>query len=80
MPRPRDPDSDTGLAQERYAVVTASRRGRGRFAESAVTVVGSAGEALAAADAPGNRHAALVYGPSPSSEGVRIYYLVRWLP
>jgi hypothetical protein len=45
-----------------------------------VTVVGSAGEALAAADGARNRHAALVYGPSPSSEGVRIYYLLRWLP
>jgi hypothetical protein len=80
MLRSPDPDSDTGLAQERYATVTTSRPGRGRFAESAVTVVGSAGEALAAADGARNRHAALVYGPSPSSEGVRIYYLLRWLP
>jgi hypothetical protein len=80
VPRPRDPDTDTGLAQERYATVAARRGGRGRFAESAVTVVGTPGEALAAADPARDRHAALVYGPSPSSEGVRIYYLVRWLP
>ncbi|MCU0934956.1 MAG: hypothetical protein MUF66_02530 [Gammaproteobacteria bacterium] len=80
MPRPPPPDGDTGLAQECYATVTTHRRGRGRFAESAVHVVATAAEALAAADPAANCFAARVYGPSPSSEGLRIYYLVQWLP
>jgi hypothetical protein len=72
-------DGDTGLAKECFAVVPAARRPRARFPESSVTVVGSAAEALGAADLARNRHAAVVYGPSPSSEGLRLYYLVRWL-
>jgi hypothetical protein len=72
-------DAETGPAQDRYAVVTTARRERGRFAEGTVTVVDSAAEALAAADPARSRYAAVVYGPSPSSEGLRIYYLVRWL-
>jgi hypothetical protein len=42
-----------------------------------VQVVASAEEALAGAG-PG-AHPARVCGPSRSSEGFRLYYLVRWL-
>jgi hypothetical protein len=35
--------------------------------------------AIEAADGSRQRYGAVVYGPSTSSEGLRIYYLVRWL-
>ncbi len=63
----------------RFAVVHTRRRSRERFAEGCVTLVASESEAIAAADASRNRYAAMVYGPSSSSEGLHIYYLVRWL-
>ncbi len=71
-------DEESG-AEEHFAVVYAPRRGRGRFAENCVQVMDS--EAAARADAaPGDsRYAAVVMGPSRSSEGLRLYYLVRWL-
>ena len=72
-----DPESKS-LA-ERYALVKAANRRRGRFPEGCVTVVESEEAARAGQDAAQNLHAAIVYGPSSSSEGQRLYYLVRWL-
>ncbi len=72
-------DPDAGVVEEHYAVVYAPRRTRGRFAEECVTVVESEAAAIAAADAAGNRYPARVVGPARSSEGVRLFYLVRWL-
>ena len=72
-----DPDS-TSL-QERCALIHAPRRIRKRFPEGCVEIVASQNEARSRADAAKNLHAAIVYGPSVSSESQRIYYLVRWL-
>lgn len=67
------------LVQQQFALVQAVRGKRQRFPENVVEVVASAEEALQR-QAPGdNRHAAEVMGPSRSSEGFRMYYLVRWL-
>jgi hypothetical protein len=44
-----------------------------------VEIFDSMDEALAAADAANKRHAARVVGPSKSSEGQFIYYLLEWL-
>ncbi len=71
-----DPES-TSLA-ERFALVRAARR-RGRFPAGCVTEVAGVAEALAGADPARQIHPALVYGPSKSSEGQQVYYLVRWL-
>ena len=71
-----DPES-TSLA-ERFALVKTARR-RGRFPAGCVTEVPDAATALAGADAARQIHPAVVYGPSTSSEGQQIYYLVRWL-
>jgi hypothetical protein len=71
-----DPES-TSLA-ERFALVKTSRR-RGRFPAGCVTQVEDAAAALAGADATRQLHPAIVYGPSTSSEGQQVYYLVRWL-
>ncbi len=72
-----DPESD--IVEERYAVVYAPRRQRGRFAEDCVQVVESEAAALAGANATAGRYPAKVVGPARSSEGFRLYYLVCWL-
>jgi 2-keto-3-deoxy-6-phosphogluconate aldolase len=72
-----DPES-TSLA-ERYALVKAANRRRGRFPEGCITVVESEDAARAGRDEARKLHPAVVYGPSSSSEGQRLYYLVRWL-
>ncbi len=72
-------DPDTGIVEERYAVVYAPRRKRGRFSEDCVQIVESEAEALAAANTSEDRYPARVVGPARSSEGFRLYYLVCWL-
>jgi hypothetical protein len=67
------------LVQARFAVVNVKRGSRKRFAENCVTAMADAAAALAAADPAQNLHAAEVMGPSRSSEGFNLYYLVRWL-
>ncbi|HQT31386.1 MAG TPA: hypothetical protein PLE48_10155 [Thiobacillus sp.] len=63
------------------AVVIYSPAGkkRNRFPEGVVEVYPSETEALAHADPAKSRHAALASGPSRSSEGFKLFYLVRWL-
>lgn len=72
-----DPDSRS-LARQ-FAVVRSSRRARPRFPEGCVEIAADEATARAAADPARHLHAAEVYGPSVSSEGQRVYYLVRWL-
>jgi hypothetical protein len=72
-----DPESKS-LA-ERYALINAPNRRRARFPEGCVRVVDNAGAALAGRDDDRGLLPAIVYGPSSSSEGQRLYYLVRWL-
>lgn len=70
------------LVQQRFALVQAApsvRRKRQRFPENVVEVVDSEEEALRRQAPADNLHAAEVMGPSRSSEGFRLYYLVRWL-
>lgn len=54
-------------------------RNRKRFPESCVTEQDSEAAALAAARPAEGYHAAIASGPSRSSEGYRLYYLLRWL-
>lgn len=72
-----DPESKS--LSERYAVVKAPRRKRPRYPEGCVSVVTDENAARAGADPARELHPAIVYGPSVSSEGQRLYYLVRWL-
>lgn len=67
------------LVQKHWAVVSVTRGKRKRFPENCVETVASEALALACADPAAHRHAAEVMGPSRSSEGFRLYYLVRWL-
>jgi hypothetical protein len=78
MPRiPYDPD--TRVVEEHFAVVYAPRRSRDRFSEGAVVLKESAEQAREDADSETRHFAAVVAGPSRSSEGLRLYYLVEWL-
>ena len=72
-----DPDSD--VVQESYAVVYAPRRQRERFPENCVQCCDSAEQAQDLSEPEAKRYAAKVVGPSRSSEGLRLYYLLAWL-
>lgn len=60
-------------------IYSPSGKKRTRFPEGVVEVYASEAEALARADPAKNRHAAIASGPSRSSEGFKLFYLVRWL-
>lgn len=74
-----DSDDNAKVADEHYAVVYAPKRFRDRVPEGSVTVVESEAAALAAADASKKLFPARVVGPARSSEGMRVYYIMRWL-
>ena len=72
-------DPDNNLVERQYALVYTPNRRRSRFPENCVQILESREQALAGADQTRKLHPALVYGPSRSSEGLRLYYLVEWL-
>jgi len=73
------PDPETGVSQERYAVIFTPRQNRKRYPAGCVEIFATAQAAQQAADPEHKRHAARVVGPSKSSEGQFIYYLLTWL-
>ena len=73
------PDPETGVSQERFAVIFTPRQSRKRFPAGCVEIFATREAALQAADPANKRHAARVVGPSKSSEGQFIYYLIAWL-
>ncbi|MCP3662644.1 MAG: hypothetical protein GY696_09145 [Gammaproteobacteria bacterium] len=72
-------DPETSVVNRCYAVVYTKKRQRNRFPENCVEVKATQDEALTAADPDQSRYPALVYGPSRSSEGFRLFYLLEWL-
>ncbi len=72
-------DPESRSLAERFALIKAPSQRRARFPEGCVTVVESEDEARAGRDQAKKLRPAIVYGPSSSSEGQRLYYLVRWL-
>ncbi|MFN3544529.1 MAG: hypothetical protein ACK4UX_06730 [Thiobacillus sp.] len=60
-------------------IYSPSGKARKRFPEGVVEVYASEEEARAHADPDKARHAAIASGPSRSSEGFKLFYLVRWL-
>ena len=72
-------DEDAQLAAEHFALIYAPQRKRARFPENCVRLVASAEEARTGANPGGKLFAGRVVGPSRSSEGFRLYYLVEWL-
>lgn len=73
------PDPETRVSEEHYAVVQVPRKTRKRFPAGCVQVVPDRQQAIEQAATSDNYHAARVLGPSKSSEGQYIYYLVEWL-
>jgi len=73
------PDPQTNVSTECYAVIFTPRTDRKRYPAGCVEVFASREAAIAAADPENKRHAASVVGPSKSSEGQYIYYLLGWL-
>ncbi len=72
-------DPDVKVVDERFAVVYAPGRVRGRFPEVCVQIVESEAAALDGANRGKKLYAAKVIGPARSSEGFRVYYLMQWL-
>lgn len=72
-------DPEARVADEHCAVVYAPKRVRDRVPEGSVRVVESEAAALAAADPARKLYPARVIGPARSSEGLRLFYIVRWL-
>lgn len=72
-------DPETEVSQERFAVINTPRPTRKRFPAGCVEIFADAQAAIESAKQGDNLHAAQVIGPSKSSEGQYIYYLVDWL-
>jgi len=72
-------DTESRVVATVPVVIYAPKRGRKRFPEGVVTVCISEADARSAANPDEGYHAAIASGPSRSSEGFRLYYLVRWL-
>lgn len=73
------PDPETSVSTEQFAVVYVPRRSRKRFSIGCVEIMETQETALSSADEKNNRYPAKVIGPSKSSEGQYLYYLVEWL-
>ena len=73
------PDPGSSVSSIEYAVIYIPGRSRNRFPANCVTLKSCAADALDAADPDNKYFAARVSGPSKSSEGQMIYYLVEWL-
>jgi hypothetical protein len=73
------PDPETDVSQAHFAVVYVPRRSRNRFPAGCVELMTSAQDALDHSDRSERRFPARVVGPSKSSEGQSIYYLLEWL-
>ncbi|MDH5393086.1 MAG: hypothetical protein OEY11_07880 [Gammaproteobacteria bacterium] len=73
------PDPETSVSMERFAVVYVPRRSRKRFSIGCVEVMASEDIAKSSSDEANHRYPAKVIGPSKSSEGQYLYYLVEWL-
>ena len=71
-------DRRNGVVQEQFAVVYAPKKKK-RISANYVEVKVTEALAIAAAKPEKNFHAAVIAGPSISSESQKLYYLVRWL-
>ncbi len=73
------PDPEGGVSKEQFAIVYVPKRNRNRFSANCVEIKESEADAINASDFQNNKFPAKVLGPSKSSEGQFIYYLVEWL-
>ena len=73
------PDKGSKVSEQRYAVVYLPGRSRNRFPAGSVEICTDEEHALGISDPDNRRFAAIVHGPSKSSEGQQLYYLINWL-
>ncbi len=73
------PDPVDGVSKIQFAVIYAPRAKRHRFSANCVQVYASKEEAINHSDSSKDQLAAKVLGPSKSSEGQFIYYVIDWL-
>lgn len=75
------PDPYTDVSNLVFAIVYAPRRkaNRNRIPKSCVEIKESKEQALLESDPDRKRYAAKVLGPSKSSEGQYIFYVMEWL-
>jgi len=71
-------DPEAPVIEEQYAVVHVPRRSRNRVPLSSVTIAASEQLAREQAQPKNKRYAARVVGPSRSSEGLQIFYVIEW--
>ncbi len=76
---PPDPQTDVSKIQCAVVYVPRRSRNRNRFPANCVEIMDNADTAIKSAEPDNKRFAARVLGPSKSSEGQYIYYLVEWL-
>jgi hypothetical protein len=69
----------SGGVSEQFALVYTPQRRRNRFPDNCVHIVADAEAALAGGNPQKHLYPAKVFGPSRSSEGILLYYLIRWL-
>jgi len=81
---PIDPQSS--VSQVRFALVYLPNKGKvgkkrkdKRFPASCIEIMATREDALLNAEQSDKKYAAIVVGPSKSSEGQYIYYLQEWL-
>ena len=67
-----------GVVQEQFAVVYAPKKKK-RLSANCVEIVENEQAARQASNPERKRYAAVVAGPSTSSESQQLYYLIRWL-
>ena len=74
-------DMEAGVVGTSAVVIysPSGKRNRKRFPENCVQQVADEDEALSRADPEKGFHAAIASGPARSSEGFKLFYLVRWL-
>lgn len=73
------PDPQCNVSSFAFAVIYAPRKKRTRFPANCVEIKENMEKALADEEPAKKRYAARVHGPSKSSEGQYIYYLLDWL-
>ncbi len=74
-----DPHPQANVAQQHFCVIYSPRKKRDRFASTVVTLYKTKEAAIAEQDHSKKYYAAEVIGPAKSSEGLKIFYLVKWL-
>lgn len=73
------PDLETSVSTTHFAVVFVPGRTRQRVTAGCVTLQADADAAVRQARPEERRYAARVHGPSRSSEGQSLYYVLEWL-